>query len=75
MKLQDDDFTLFGLPPRFALDRAALDDCWRALQARVHPDRFVGEELLTGADTTYDDARFTLTLPPCGAMVIRFARE
>ena len=43
MKLNDDDFTLFGLPPRFALDRAALDDCWRALQARVHPDRFVGE--------------------------------
>ena len=43
MKLQDDDFTLFGLPQRFALDRAALDDCWRALQARVHPDRFVGE--------------------------------
>ena len=43
MKLNDDDFTLFGLSPRFALDRAALDDCWRALQARVHPDRFVGE--------------------------------
>lgn len=43
MKLQDDDFTLFGLSPRFAIDRAALDDCWRALQARVHPDRFVGE--------------------------------
>jgi len=43
MKLHDDDFTLFGLSPRFALDRAALDDCWRALQARVHPDRFVGE--------------------------------
>jgi molecular chaperone HscB len=43
MKLNDDDFTLFGLSPRFALDRAALDDCWRALQAKVHPDRFVGE--------------------------------
>ena len=43
MKLNDDDFTLFGLPQRFALDRAALDACWRALQARVHPDRFVGE--------------------------------
>ena len=43
MKLNDDDFTLFGLSPRFALDRAALDACWRALQARVHPDRFVGE--------------------------------
>jgi molecular chaperone HscB len=43
MKLNDDDFTLFGLSPRFALDRAALDDRWRALQAQVHPDRFVGE--------------------------------
>lgn len=43
MKLDDDDFTLFGLPPGHALDRAALDDRWRALQAEVHPDRFVGE--------------------------------
>ena len=43
MKLNDDDFTLFGLSPRFALERAALDACWLALQARVHPDRFVGE--------------------------------
>jgi len=43
MNLSDDDFTLFGLPQRFALDRAALDDCWRALQARVHPDRFASE--------------------------------
>jgi molecular chaperone HscB len=43
MKLSDDDFTLFGLPQRHALDRASLDDSWRALQSRVHPDRFVGE--------------------------------
>ena len=43
MNLSDDDFTLFGLPQRFALDRAALDAQWRALQARVHPDRFAGE--------------------------------
>ena len=43
MNLSDDDFTLFGLPPRFALDRAALDAQWRALQAQVHPDRFAGE--------------------------------
>ncbi|MEW6705924.1 MAG: Fe-S protein assembly co-chaperone HscB [Pseudomonadota bacterium] len=43
MKLDDDDFTLFGLPRRFALDRAQLDDCWRALQAKVHPDRFASE--------------------------------
>jgi molecular chaperone HscB len=39
MKLDDDDFTLFGLAPRFALDRAELDERWRALQAQVHPDR------------------------------------
>lgn len=40
MKLDDDDFALFGLPRRFAVDRAALDGRWRALQAEVHPDRF-----------------------------------
>jgi molecular chaperone HscB len=43
MKLDDDDFTLFGLPPRHALDRAALDAHWRQLQAEVHPDRFAVE--------------------------------
>jgi len=34
------DFELFGLPPVFALDRADLDSRWKALQARVHPDKF-----------------------------------
>lgn len=43
MKLEDDDFTLFGLAPAFALDRAELDARWRALQAQVHPDRFASE--------------------------------
>lgn len=43
MKIDDDDFTLFGLLPRFALDAAALDSRWRALQAEVHPDRFARE--------------------------------
>jgi molecular chaperone HscB len=43
MKLEDDDFTLFGLAPTFALDRAELDARWRALQAQVHPDRFASE--------------------------------
>ena len=43
MNLGDDDFTLFGLPQRFAQDSAALDACWRALQARVHPDKFACE--------------------------------
>lgn len=43
MKLDDDDFTLFGLPETHALDRADLDARWRQLQAEVHPDRFAGD--------------------------------
>jgi molecular chaperone HscB len=43
MKLDSDDFELFGLPRRFALDRDELDARWRALQANVHPDRFAAE--------------------------------
>ena len=43
MNLADDDFTLFGLPQRFALDRSELDECWRRLQGEVHPDRFASE--------------------------------
>lgn len=41
MNLEDNDFALFGLSERFALDRGELDERWRALQAQVHPDRFV----------------------------------
>ena len=43
MKLDSDDFELFGLQRRFALDRAALDVRWRALQGEVHPDKFAVE--------------------------------
>jgi molecular chaperone HscB len=43
MNLADDHFTLFGLPQRQALDRAALDARRRELQAQVHPDRFAAE--------------------------------
>jgi molecular chaperone HscB len=43
MKLSEDDFTLFGLPQRQALDRGALDARRRDLQAQVHPDRFASE--------------------------------
>src|SRR5690606_37929011 len=32
-----------GLPRAFALDRATLDAQWKALQAKVHPDRFAAE--------------------------------
>ena len=43
MKLTDDDFTLFGLPQRQALERADIDARRRELQAQVHPDRFAAE--------------------------------
>jgi molecular chaperone HscB len=43
VKLDDNDFALFGLPERFAIDRADLDDRWRRLQASAHPDRFAAE--------------------------------
>ena len=43
MKITDDDFTLFGLPQRHALERTELDQRRRELQGRVHPDRFVSE--------------------------------
>jgi len=42
--LQDNDYQLFGLPARFALDRAALDDRWKQLQRQVHPDRFAAQD-------------------------------
>jgi molecular chaperone HscB len=44
VNLADDDFSLMGLPARFDVDRALLDARWKALQAQVHPDRFVGQD-------------------------------
>ena len=37
---RNDHFALFGLPPRFAIDEASLDQAYRRVQAQVHPDRF-----------------------------------
>jgi len=39
-------FELFGLEARFDLDAAALDNAYRDVQGRVHPDKFV-----QGSDT------------------------
>jgi molecular chaperone HscB len=43
MNLDADDFTLLGLPRQQALQRPELDTQWKALQAKVHPDRFAHE--------------------------------
>ncbi len=40
INLQADDFTLFGLPAGFAVDRTVLDERWKQLQRQAHPDRF-----------------------------------
>ncbi|MDD2712952.1 MAG: Fe-S protein assembly co-chaperone HscB [Simplicispira sp.] len=43
MNLQSDDFELFGVPRRFAQDRAVLDARWKELQREAHPDRFAAQ--------------------------------
>ena len=40
----DDDFTILGVPRRYAQDLAALDRQWRLLQSQVHPDRHVSAD-------------------------------
>ena len=43
MNLQSSDFELFGVPERFAQDRAQLDARWKELQREAHPDRFAAQ--------------------------------
>jgi molecular chaperone HscB len=43
VKLDDDDFALFGLPARFEQDSAEIAARWKALAAKVHPDKFAAE--------------------------------
>jgi molecular chaperone HscB len=43
MNIQDNDFELFGLVPRFAQHPSELEGRWKDLQAQVHPDRFVAQ--------------------------------
>jgi molecular chaperone HscB len=40
LNLQSNDFEIFGIAPGFAVERAALDERWKALQREAHPDRF-----------------------------------
>lgn len=43
MRLDDNDFTLFGLPERQAQQRVEIDARWKVLQAQVHPDKFAAD--------------------------------
>ena len=43
MRLDSDDFELFGLRRCFALDRGMLDEHRRTLQAQTHPDKFAAQ--------------------------------
>jgi molecular chaperone HscB len=43
LNLQSSDFELFGLPERFAQERAAIDARWKELQREAHPDRFAAQ--------------------------------
>lgn len=43
INLRADDYTLFALPPGFALDRAALEQRWKQLQRLAHPDRHAAQ--------------------------------
>ena len=61
-------FELFGLPARYALDAAALDAAYRALQRTVHPDRHASSDdasrrLALQAAARVNEAYRTLTDP------------
>ncbi|MGV3572931.1 MAG: Fe-S protein assembly co-chaperone HscB [Ramlibacter sp.] len=43
MNLNDTDFQLFDLPPRFAQDAAAIAARWKELQREAHPDKFAAQ--------------------------------
>ncbi|HET8745150.1 MAG TPA: Fe-S protein assembly co-chaperone HscB [Ramlibacter sp.] len=43
MDLSTTDFQLFGLPQRFAQERAEIDARWKELQREAHPDKFAAE--------------------------------
>ena len=43
MKLQANDFELFGLAQTFKQDRSAIDARWKELQREAHPDKFAAQ--------------------------------
>jgi len=47
MNLQSNDFELFDLAPGFTVDKALLDERWKALQKQAHPDRHAAADAQT----------------------------
>jgi molecular chaperone HscB len=75
MNLSTDDFTLFGLPQRFALERAAVDERWRTLQATMHPDNMASasaaeQQAATQWAVRINEARERLKSPVQRAMLL-----
>lgn len=61
-------FDLFGLPPGFDVDEAALHAAYLALQRRFHPDRYAGKpaserQLATQTAVRINDGYHTLREP------------
>lgn len=68
-------FALFDLPPRFAIDLAALEASFRRLQAKLHPDRHVSDNemerrIALQLSTTVNDAYRTLRYPSSRAQCL-----
>ena len=43
LTLVSNDFQLFGLPLSYQIDSAVLEDRWKQLQRKVHPDQFASQ--------------------------------
>lgn len=68
MNLEDDFFTLFGLPKSYSVDMNALSSAYRELQKQWHPDRFASgserEQRIAAQYTTHlNEASATLKSP------------
>lgn len=68
-------FALFGMPPRFAIDLGKLEESFRSLQAKLHPDRHVRHtelerRIALQLSTTINDAYRTLRYPSSRAQCL-----
>ena len=67
-------FNLFQLEPSFNIDTEALEQTYRALAARFHPDRFASasafeQKQAVMMSSTINDAYRTLKSPMIGLLI------